>query len=149
MSRNAIQSAQFGLVPENKQAQRVLISEVIPASPFGPEARKGRLYLVVEATDQGKASLSACELVASVIERTFYRDTSSSITSTLRSAIRAANKALYEHNFKHAVDKRVLVGLTCAIVRDADLFLVQVQPAQAYILSEGRMRALPTHAVWD
>lgn len=149
MSRIAIQSAQFGLVPENKQAQRALISEVIPASPLGSEARKGQLYLVVEATDQSKASLAACELVASVIQRTFYRDSSSSITSALRAAIRAANKALYEHNFKHATDNRVLVGLTCAIVRDTDLFLIQVQPAQAYILSEGRIRALPSHAVWD
>jgi hypothetical protein len=149
MDRFEPRSAQVGLVGEIRQERSDLVTVVEPATPFAPEARKGRLYLLVEAEDGASRSADACQLVARTVRRVFYEDQSYSVTSSLRAAIRAANKALYEQNFKLAAAQRVQVGLTCAVLRDTDLYLAQVQPAQAYTLSEGRLRALPAHPSWD
>lgn len=140
-------SAQVGLVGGLRQERSDLVTIAEPASPFGVEARKGRLYLLVEGG--APRSVDACQLVARTVRRGFYDDQSYSVTSSLRAAIRAANKALYELNFKLPAAQRVQVGLTCAVLRDDDLYLAQVQPAQAYTLSEGRLRALPAHPSWD
>jgi hypothetical protein len=67
----------------------------------------------------------------------------------MRKAISAANKALYQQNFAQTADRRATVGLTIAVLKDRDLFVAQVQPAQAYVLSEGNLRALPAHPAWD
>jgi serine/threonine protein phosphatase PrpC len=132
-----------------RQERSDLITAVEPASPFGAEARKGRLYVVVEAEEGAPRSAAACQLVARTVRRAFYEDETYSVTSALRNAIRAANKALYEQNFKQPAGQRAQVGITCAVLRDADLYVAQVQPAQAYVLGEGRLRALPAHPSWD
>ncbi len=149
MQRVETRTGQLGLVGGIRQEQSDLITVVEPASPFAPEARKGKLYLVVEADEGAPRAAAACQLVARVVRRTFYEDGTFSVTSALRSAIRAANKALYEQNFNLAAQQRAYVGLTCAVLRDGDLFVAQVQPAQAYVFSEGRLRAMPAHPTWD
>lgn len=149
MERFAVRSGQVGLVGGIRQGRSDLITIVEPASPFSAEARKGSLYLVVEAEEGAPRGAAACQLVARIVRRAFYEDQTYSVTSALRAAVRAANKALYEQNFKQPAQQRVQVGVTCAVLRDADLYVAQVQPAQAYTLSEGRLRALPAHPSWD
>lgn len=149
MQRVETRTGQLGLVGGIRQERSDLVTLVEPSSPFAPEARKGRLFLVVEANEGAPRAAAACQLVARVVRRIFYEDSTFSVTSALRAAIRAANKALYEQNFNLAAHQRAYVGLTCAVLRDGDLFVAQVQPAQAYVLSEGRMRALPAHPSWD
>jgi hypothetical protein len=86
--------------------------------------------------------------VENTIRKAFYEDTSYSVTASLRKATLAANTALYKHNFALALNQRVYVGITCAILKDRDVFLAQVAPAQAYALTDGNLRALPTHPSW-
>ncbi|NTU85768.1 MAG: hypothetical protein HGA45_41640 [Chloroflexales bacterium] len=149
MQRLETRTGQFGLVGGIRQEQSDLVTVVEPASPFAPEARKGKLYMVAEANEGAPRAAAACQLVARAAQRAFYEDTSFSVTAALRAAIRAANKALYEQNFNLAAQQRAHVGLTCVVMRDGDLFVAQVQPAQAYLRSEGRIRALPAHPSWD
>ncbi len=149
MQRAEAQTSQFGLVGSIRQERSDLIALVEPASPFAPESRKGRLYLLVEVDPATPRGAAACQLVLQAARTAFYSDSSFSSTSCLRAAIRAANKALYEQNFKLAAHQRAYVGLTAAVLRDGDLYLAQVQPAQVYLLSEGRLRALPAHPSWD
>ena len=149
MQRFEARTGQLGLVGGIRQERSDLITVVEPASLFAPEARKGRLYLLVEADAGAPRALAACQLVARVVRRVFYEDTTFSVTSALRSAVRAANKALYEQNFKLPASQRAQVGLCCAVLRESDLYVAQVQPAQAYVLSEGHLRALPAHPSWD
>ena len=149
MQRLEARTGQLGLVGGVRQAQSNQVTVVEPATPFAPEARKGRLYLVTEANADAPKAVAACQLVARAAKHAFYEDTSFSITAALRVAIRAANKALYEQNFNLAAPQRAYVGLTCAVLRDGDLFVAQVQPAQAYVLSAGRVRAMPAHPSWD
>ena len=149
MERFEVRAGQFGLLEGNDQASGELISAAEGAAPLTPEGRKGRLYLVVEADGDGARGVAACKLALRVFRRAFYDDQSFSATAALRAALRATNKALYEHNFNLPATERVTVGCTAAVLREGTLYVAQVQPAQAYVLSEGRLRALPAHPVWD
>ncbi len=149
MERFEVRTEQFGLVDGANQAPAELISAAEGADPQALEARKGRLYLVVEADGDGARGVAACKLALRVFRRAFYDDQSFSVTAALRAALRATNKALYEHNFNLPATERVTVGCTAAVLREGTLYVAQVQPTQAYVLSEGRLRALPAHPVWD
>ncbi len=149
MERFEVRTSQFGLVDGNDQEPDEVISAAESAAPPAPEARKGRLYLVVEADSDGARSVAACKLALRVFRRAFYDDDSFSVTAALRAALRATNKALYEQNFNLPAAERVTVGCTAAVLREGTLYVAQVQPAQAYVLSEGRLRALPAHPGWD
>ncbi len=149
MQRLEMLPHQIGLIGGMRQELSDLITVAEPTAPFAPEVRKGHLYLLAEPATDAPRSNQACQLVLRTLRRAFYEDTTYSVTSALRAAIRAANKALYEHNVVLAAVKRVPVGVTCAVFKDGDLFIAQVQPAQAYVLSEGQLRALPAHPSWD
>jgi hypothetical protein len=149
MERYAVHTGELALVGGIRQERSDLITAVEPASPLSAEARKGRLYLIVEAEEGAPRAAAACQLVARAVRRAFYDDETYSVTSGLRAAIRAANKALYEQNFKLPAHQRAQVGITCAVLRENGLYLAQVQPAQAYALGDGRLRALPAHPSWD
>lgn len=148
MPGNVTRSGSFGLVSGIPQEKSDLTLVVTPANPFAPEARKGQLHVVVEADHDVSRGRDACLIVLRTIRRVFYEDPSFSVTSSLRKAILAANRALYQQNFNAPPQKRAVVGLTCAVIKDRDLFIAQVTPAQAYIMAEGRLRALPANAEW-
>ncbi|MFQ3683683.1 hypothetical protein [Roseiflexus sp.] len=148
MPGNVTRSSPFGLVSGIPQPKSDLTLVVTPASPFAPEARKGQMHIVVEADQDVSRGRDACLLVIRTIRRVFYEDPSFSVTSALRKAILAANRALYQQNFNAPPQKRAVVGLTCAVIKDRDLFIAQVAPAQAYVMAEGRLRALPANAAW-
>ncbi|MCL6543413.1 MAG: hypothetical protein K6T87_22940, partial [Roseiflexus sp.] len=148
MPGNVTRSSPFGLVSGIPQHKSDLTLVVTPANPFAPEARKGQLHIVVEADQDVSRGRDACLLVMRTIRRVFYEDPSFSVTSSLRKAILAANRVLYQQNFNAPPQKRAVVGLTCAVMKDRDLFIAQVAPAQAYVMAEGRLRALPANAEW-
>lgn len=149
MQRYETSISQLGLVGGIRQQRSDLITVVEPESLFTPEARKGRLFLLVEAEATVPRSAQLCQLAARTIRQVFYEDSSYSVTAALRAAIRAANKAVYEQNISLQVMQRSGVGLTAAVLKDSDLFIVQVQPAQIYVFGEGKLRALPAHPSWD
>ncbi len=148
MSGNVTRSSPFGLVSGIPQSGSDLTLIAAPSNPFAPEARKGQLHIVVEADQDVSRGRDACLLVMRTIRRVFYEDPSFSVTSSLRKAILAANRVLYQQNFNAPPQKRAVVGLTCAVMKDRDLFIAQVAPAQAYVMAEGRLRALPMNVAW-
>ena len=149
MQRLEARTEQLSLVEGVKQGRSDLVAEGEPAVSLAPGARKGQLYMVAEANERLPKTGAACRLVLRVARQAFGANTSFSITTALRVAISAANKVLYEQNFKLPVHQRIHVGLTCAVLRDGDLFVAQIQPTQAYVLSKGRIRPLPAHPSWD
>jgi serine/threonine protein phosphatase PrpC len=142
-------SSQFGLVSGIRQAKSDMVLAAEPAGLFAPEARKGRLYITAEAEGDVARGRDACQLVIKTIRKLFYEDASYSVTASLRKAIVASNKALYEHNFGVAATKRAVVGVTCAVVKGGDLYIAQILPAQAYVLAGGKLRALPPILSWN
>ncbi len=149
MQKFETRESQLGLVGGVRQQSSDLIVVAAPGSLFAPEARKGMLYILVEADEASSRSQLACQLAARTIRRTFYEDDTVSITAALRRAIGAANKAVYQHNIAQPAGNRATVGVTVAALKDCDLFVAQVQPAQAYVLNSGELRALPAHPSWD
>lgn len=149
MPRYETRSNQFGLVSGTCQPRSDMIVVAEPATLFAPEARKGQLYIIVEADQDLARGRDACQLVSRTIRKQFYENSSYSVTSALRKAVSAANTALYQHNFSVMAQKRAMVGVTCAVIKDNDLYLAQVAPTQAYILAEGKLRALPTNLSWN
>jgi hypothetical protein len=148
MPRQEIRVGQFELVDSARQSDSDFIIATEPRTLFAPEARKGQLFLLLEADQQNERSRQACQLVARTIRKAFYEDTSYSVTASLRKATLAANTALYKYNFALTLNQRAYVGVTCAILKDRDVFLAQVAPAQAYTLTDGNLRAMPTHPSW-
>jgi hypothetical protein len=148
MSKFYTTISQWGLVSGIRQTHSDMIVVSAPRSPFSPEARKGQLVLVVEAEGDVARGRPACALVAQTIRETFYADGSMSITSSLRHALKAANAALYQHNFNAPPHKRALVGVTCAVFHGSDVFITQVPPSQAFIAHTAKLRALPVPLSW-
>ncbi len=137
------QSSQFSLISGIQQPSSDMVLETVPASFFAPEGRKGNLYILVEAEHDAPRTRDACKMVMQIVCRLFYDDSSYSVTSALRKAISAANKALYEQNFNMPAAKRAVLGISCAVLKGNDLYIAQVQPAQAYILAGTKLRPLP------
>ncbi len=148
MSKFHTAITQWGLISGIRQAHSDMIVVNGPRSPFSPEARKGQLVVVVEAEGDVSRGRQACTTVAETICEAFYADGSTSITSSLRHALKAANAALYQHNFHAPPHKRARVGATCAVVHGSDLYLTQVPPAQAFFAHTSKLRALPVPTSW-
>lgn len=144
MPEHELHLSQFGIVRGKRQPESDLVTMIEPRTRFSPEARKGTLSIVVETDQHLTRGSTAYQLVTRTLQQTFYRDRSLSITSSLKAAIRNANKALYQHNFSVPVHQRTYLGLTCAVIKGNDLFVAQVAPAQMYVMTEGTLRALPS-----
>src|SRR5262245_21804560 len=142
-------SSQFGLISGIRQPHSDMALVAEPAGLFAPEARKGQLYIVAETDQDVARGRDACQAAIKTIRKHFYDDSSYSVTSALRKALSAANKALYEHNFGVMAQNRAVVGVTCAVIKGNDLYIAQVAPAQAYVLAGGKLRALPTNLSWN
>ncbi len=148
MAEYETQIHQLRLSNDSRPTDNDYITMVEPRTLFSPEVRKGSLYIVTEADQTVAGGREACHLVRRTIQKTFYDDTSLSVTSSLREAMRAANKALYHQNFHAAPSRRIGVGVTCVVLKGNDLFIAQVVPSQMYILTNGQnghVRFIPPH----
>ncbi|WP_129626107.1 hypothetical protein [Candidatus Oscillochloris fontis] len=140
---------QIGMIDGVVESKSDLISITVPSSPLTPEAHKGSLYILTEPDTLVPHSRQACLLAARTLQRAFYDESTSSITAAMRRAIAAANHALYQENIPQPAGQRATVGLSIAVLKDGELYVAQVQPAQAYVLSQGVLRAFPAHPSWD
>ncbi|NJP04336.1 MAG: hypothetical protein HC837_01240 [Chloroflexaceae bacterium] len=149
MSSYQTLTSQYSLMNGVRQSTNPYITIAEPRSLFSPEARKGQLFMLFEPHQDSDHRSDVCQMVARTIRKAFYEDHSFSITSSLRAAIRAANKALYQSNASVASHRRISIGLTCAVIKGRDLFMAQVPPAQAYVLTNGNIRPMPTPPAWN
>jgi hypothetical protein len=135
----------LGVVPE---------ADRLPDSPdtilhyeptIGSQARsKGHLYLLVTCRIPGYRAREATRLVAESIRTEYYYDESAGIRVCLIKAIQAANKRL-----AHARERGSLgqdpgpIGVGVAVVRDNELYVGTVGPAEAYLSRGARLSTLP------
>src|SRR5512132_879192 len=137
----------LGVVPE---ADRLPDSPdtVLHVEPrIGSQLRtKGHLYLLVTSRVPGHRALEATRLVADSIRAEYYYDESGGIRVCLAKAIQAANKRL-----GHARERSALgatgdtgpIGIAVAVVRDNELYVSTVGPAEAYLSRGARLSTLP------
>lgn len=108
--------------------------------------RRGQLFTIVEPNlpDSGEI----CRHLIETIEDEYFRDSSRTVTSSLRQAVAAANERLRAENAKAPPERQLRVGLSCAAIRDGDAYIAQVAPANAFILHRGSVkRVLSSYSV--
>lgn len=123
---------------------------VVTPAPHQPVAiTRGQLLVLCEPVGPTERAEHACRIVIKTIHQTFYESDATSAASALRLAIVAANKALYQDNMRCAPERRITAGVTAAALVGNDLFIAQVQPAQLFLRTGNKLRAIPTHPSWD
>src|SRR5512141_2947935 len=115
---------------------------------IGAQTRtKGHLYLLVTSRVPGSRAREATRLVADSIRAEYYYDESAGIRVCLAKAIVAANRRL-----SHARERSALVpgtdgsgpiGIAVAVIRDNELYVCTVGPAEAYLSRGARLSTLP------
>lgn len=108
--------------------------------------RRGRLFTIVEPNlPEGGA---VCRRLIETIEDEYFKGPSRSVTTALKRAIAAANERLRVENSKAPPDKQLRVGLSCAAMREGDVYIAQVAPANAFILHGGVVkRVFSTYSI--
>ncbi|MEW5990067.1 MAG: hypothetical protein AB1736_01825 [Chloroflexota bacterium] len=113
----------------------------------GSQARsKGQLYLLVTSMVPGPRAREATRLVANAIRHEYYYDESAGIRVCVVKAILAANKRLAharERSGLGHVEGTAPVGVGIAVVRDHELYVATVGPAEAYLSRGARLSTLP------
>ncbi len=108
--------------------------------------RRGQLFTIVEPSLPGAEA--ACRRLIEVIEDEYFRDPSRTVTGGLRQALGAANDLLRAENSKATPDRQLRAGISCAVIRESDVYIGQVAPANAFILHDGEVkRVFSTYAV--
>jgi hypothetical protein len=135
----------LGVVPDAERAADSPDTALHVAPRVGAQTRtKGHLYLLVTSRVPGTRAREATRLVADAIRSEYYYDESAGIRVCLVKAIQAANKRL-----AHAREKSALgndpgpIGVALAVVRDTELYVCTVGPAEAYLNRGARLSTLP------
>jgi hypothetical protein len=140
----------LGVVPE---ADRLADSPdtVLHVEPrVGAQTRtKGHLYLLVTSRVAGHKAREATRLVADSIRAEYYYDESAGIRVCLAKAIVAANRRLGHARERSALGPAAAsdgggpIGVAVAVVRDNELYVCTVGPAEAYLSRGARLSTLP------
>lgn len=99
-----------------------------------------RLFFFFDPT--GAASLHLSRGVREVVAAAYW-STVGSVTAALRRAASLTNQYLFEHNLNSEPSKRCYGGVSCAVVRQNDLFLLQAGPVWACVLQADKLRFFP------
>jgi len=135
----------LGVVPDAEHAPDSPDTALHVAPRVGAQTRsKGHLYLLVTSRVPGSRARDATRLVAESIKSEYYYDESAGIRVCLVKAIQVANKRL-----SHARERGALgnapgpIGVGLAVVRDNELYVCTVGPAEAYLSRGARLSTLP------
>jgi hypothetical protein len=135
----------LGVVPDAERAPDSPDTALHVAPRVGAQTRsKGHLYLLVTSRVPGPRAREATRLVADAIRTEYYYDESAGIRVCLVKSIQVANKRL-----THAREKGALgagpgpIGVALAVVRDNELYVCTVGPAEAYLNRGARLSTLP------
>ncbi|HSL98423.1 MAG TPA: hypothetical protein VK831_07610, partial [Candidatus Deferrimicrobiaceae bacterium] len=126
---------QLGVIPEPERTPDSPDTVLHVEPRVGAQTRtKGHLYLLVTSRVPGARAREATRLVADAIRSEYYYDESAGIRVCLTKAIQAANQRL-----AHARERGALgsasgpIGVGIAVVRDTELYVCTVGPAEAYL----------------
>lgn len=113
---------------------------VITAPKRAARGRAGDMLCLL-AELRGPEPLPYEDLIERVSE--VYWRTPGTITSALRAALAAVNDWLMDRNVKADVNDRHRAGVSCAVLRGAEVIIAQVGPAAAYVAHYGQVERFP------
>src|SRR3954447_2574849 len=99
-------------------------------------ATKGRFYAVADGMGGAQAGQIASELALKTVFRSYYASRTSDVGEALKEAVAEANRYLLD--VARMIPDRSGMGTTFtgAVVREEELFLVQVGDSRAYLIRE-------------
>ena len=132
-----------GLWQESAENLRV----VEPRPLLGLGRRVDRMYILLETVGSFPHPDVVCGRIADTIEQTYYRNRGS-ITAKLWAALKAANRDLFERNLEAPTGERGVVGITCALLRGDDVYVMQAGPALLYTVQGDVVERFPSRSPW-
>ncbi|MBI2776914.1 MAG: hypothetical protein HYX57_06590 [Chloroflexi bacterium] len=137
----------LGVVTEHDRLPDSADTIVVVEPTVGSRARsKGQLYVLVTSMVAGPRAREATRLVADVIRHEYYYDESAGIRVCVVKAILAANKRLAHARERTGITRGSTaspIGVAMAVVRDHELYVATVGPAEAYLSRGARLSTLP------
>ncbi len=137
----------LGVIAETDRAPDSADTIEVVEPTVGSRARsKGHLFLLVTSSVPGPRAREATRLVAEAIKNEYYYDESAGIRVCIVKAIHAANKRLSHVRERSGLGRAGEpgpVGVAIAVVRDNELYVSTVGPAEAYLSRGARLSTLP------
>ncbi len=137
----------LGVVPEGDRVADSADTVVVVEPTVGSRARsKGNLYLLVTSAIHGQKAREATRVVAEVVRNEYYYDESAGIRVCMVKAIVAANKRLGHLRERSGLGRSSdagPIGIGIAVVRDNELYVSTIGPAEAYLSRGARLSILP------
>jgi hypothetical protein len=107
-------------------------SVVAPEGGRRGRAAKGQVHLIVDADGNGLGA--ATSKLRDEFVGHFYRESSGSITSTLRRAMQQLNEHLLAENRRSVRAERCYATIACAVVRAEDVYVAVAGRALVYVV---------------
>jgi len=112
------------------------------ASRSARARRRGNLYALLEVTGPALGRDVIAGQLLEAVQATYYAG-QGSITAGLQQAVHEVNDRLVSENRDSLSSEQRSAGISCAILRDNDLFVAQAGPAVVYLLREGTLTRFP------
>ena len=132
-----------GLVQDHPPNVTVVEGADVP----GGRQHRGSMYIYIEVLGGLPDPAYTMQHLAEIIRDEYYQ-ASGSVTGGLGQALRAANDWLFEENLNSPREQRGVAGVSCAVLRDGDLYVGQIGPALAYLAQAEGLRRFPEDSPW-
>jgi protein phosphatase len=111
-------------------------------------ARRGRIYAVADGMGGHQAGQIASELALKTVFRAYYGSRASEVGEALKEAVAEANR--YLRDVARMIPERRDMGttLTAAVLREEELFIVQVGDSRCYLLRGDRLEQVTEDHSW-
>ncbi len=111
------------------------------------DVASGRLCYLLESADARPLVDELCEQVRLALSEAYTSDGGAPAVA-LRAGLLAANEALFDHNVRADADRRLLMGIACAVVVGQTVYLGRMGPACAWLLEGEQLRQFPERSLW-
>ncbi|MBM4464756.1 MAG: hypothetical protein FJ014_04190 [Chloroflexi bacterium] len=132
----------LSLVNGIRQEQVTNVAAVKPARAIFQRRKKESLYLILEVTGDPPGRERIYDEMIRIIGEEYFQ-ARGSVTAKLRQAIGAANSFLLQENLKSLPHEQRAGGVTCAVLREGNVYVAQAGPTTAHVSYQGKLTSFP------
>ena len=104
---------------------------------------KGSLFVLAQVTGSDPAVAQAAREAVDIVRHEYYYDLSAGVLGVLRSAVRTANRRLYQRRSRIGIPRRGGIGLIAVVLQGREAHVVKLGPASGVIIRDERMYEVP------
>ena len=113
-----------------------------------PQAQKGQLLIVADGMGGHNAGEVASQMAVATIRDAFYADPGADLAANLRSAIAAANDAIFNHSRQHAGQSGMGTTVAMMVVHQNQVQIANVGDSRVYVVRSGKLTQVTTDHSW-